>query len=265
MLKQMKIISKYHLILTILISITLTSCSKKLLYLGDLQLPNDTLKTNYQPYKLKPYDYLYITIKTTDQNVNQLFSEFMQQQNISNNLNNKSNYYLTGYMVNDSGYVFLPIFGSFYAKGKTVEQFQTELQQAINKILTDAVVKVKLISYEVYFIGEVNTKVTFYKDKVNILEALAEIGGAPYSADKKDVIVLRKTDSAYVAIPIDLTSKNILENKTFYLQPEDIVYIKPRKSRIMQIQIQDYFIFVSLVSSVLSLSSFIITLLITRR
>ncbi len=261
----MRLISKYNLFVTVLLLVFFASCSRKILYISDIGADNEILKTQYQPYHLKPYDYLYISIKTTDQDVNSMFSEFLQTVNIRSSGLSQPNYYLTGYMINDSGYIYLPIFGMLYAEGKTVEEFQNELQQTVNKILADAVVNVKLISYDVYFVGEVNTRVTFYKDRVNIFEAISQIGGLPQSADKHRVYVLRRSDSSYRVITLDLTRKNIFDNKNFYLQPNDIVYVRPRPVSLAKIQIQDYFIFVSLVSSTLSLTTFLITLLLTRQ
>ncbi len=254
-------INKYKYIAIILLSMTLFSCSKKLLYLNDLQ-PDQTLPINYTNYKLKPYDYLYINIRTTDQEVNKLFSQFLKDQ-ITNNINpNFSNSNLLfSYMINDSGYIYLPLFGQIKAAGLTVEQFEKKLQSIVNSILTNSVVKVRLVSFRVYFIGEVNTSIILYKNHVNILEAISRIGGIPYSADKRHVYVLRRQDSVYKIFTLDLTTKNVIKNKNFFLQPNDIIYFKPRKISLVQLNIKDYFIFASAISSVLSVTTLIITLI----
>ncbi len=256
----MRILKKYHLPAIVLMLAFLSSCSNRILYMQDIYIPPDTLSTNYKSYRLKPYDYLYISIKTTDKDVNTLFSEYLQSMNIRNSNMNQNNYYLTGYMINDSGYVFLPIFGWFHLQGLTVEQAQNVIQQRIDSVLNGALVKVKLISFEINFIGEVNQTLNVYKDKINILEALSMVGGLPSTADKKQIYILRRIDSAYKVIPLDLTTKKIIENKNFYLQPNDIIYVKPRKAAVAQIQIRDYFIFVSLITSTISLITFFLTL-----
>ncbi len=256
----MKLIFKYQLFLMVLFSVLLTSCSKNVLYLSDIK-NQEILKTNYQPYRLQPYDYLYISIKTTDQKVNKFFQSFLQSGNLTNNGLQGPNYYLTGYMVNDSGYIVLPLIGSIKAQGLTVEEFKKALEVKVSKIIADADIKVKLVSYEVYFIGGITSKLTFYKDRVNILEAVAQAGGIPYYIDKKHVYVLRRRDSVYQVYTLNLTSSHVLENKEFYLQPFDIVYFKPRKAYVFQMSIKDYYIFASALSSVLSLTTLILTII----
>ncbi len=254
-------INKYKYTLIVLFSMTLFSCSKKILYLNDLQ-PEQTLKFNYSNYTLKPYDYLFISIQTTDQEVNKLFSQFLKNQIVGiSNSQYSNNNLLYSYMINDSGYIYLPLFGQIKAAGLTLEQFENKLQNIVNKVLTNSIVKVRLVSFRVYFIGEVNTSLIFYRNHVNILEAISRIGGVPYSADKRHVYVLRRQDSVYKVFTIDLTTKNVIKNRNFFLQPNDIIYFKPRKIRLVQLNIKDYFIFASAISSVISLTTLIITLI----
>ncbi len=238
-----------------------SSCSRNLLYLSDLPLDKITkiprADTNY---RLKPYDYLQITITTPDEKLNKLFQAYFHAQRAQINQGQYSSYYLTGIMVNDSGYIALPFIDTIRAQGKTVNQVQDIIQQKVNAMVKDAMVRVKLISFEVFFIGEINGSQLFYKDKVNILEAISQAGGIPYSGDKKHVFVIRPQDSTYQIYTLDLTSKNILKNRDFILQPGDIIYIRPRKTQIFRMQVQDYYFLVSLFSTTVSLITLILTL-----
>ncbi len=248
-------------IILIVLTLVLSSCSKNLLYLSDLEKQKiENLIPSYTPYHLQPYDYLDITITTTDEKINKLFSSLTQNKYRLQQQNPGGYYFFSGYMVNDSGYIYVPLIGHFFVMGKTIDQVHRMIQQRIDSILTDAFVRVKLISYQIFFIGEVNQSRTFYKDRVNILEAISEIGGLPYSADKKHVFVLRRQDTTLKVFTIDLTTKHMIENQNFYLQPYDIVYIRPRGSQIFRIQTQDYYIIVSLITTTASIVSLILSL-----
>ncbi len=257
------IIKKYQFVVFIFLILTLSSCSKKILYMSDLNVnKTKTLVTHYVPYKLQPYDYLYISIKTSNKKLNQLFTSVIQSSNIRNGLNNQNSnlYYLSGYMVNDSGYIYLPIIGHFYVKGKTIEQVQQMIQNKVNTLVSDAIVKVRLLNFNVYFIGEVNKKLTFFENKVNILQAISYINGLPYSANKQKIYILRRQDSVYHVYTINLTTKNMFENKNFFLQPNDIVYIPPRPMQIIKQNYKDISLFVSLATTLISFVTLILTL-----
>ncbi len=250
-----------YIIIFVLFGILLTSCSKNLLYLSDLDYKKiEQFVPDYTPHRLQPYDYLDITINSPDEKINQLFSTYTQNQSRIQMQDPSQYYFFSGYMVNDSGYIYIPLLGSFNVLHKTVDQARQMIQKRLDSIITGAYVKVKLISFQVFFIGEINASKTFYKDRVNILEALAEIGGLPYSADKRHVYVLRRKDTTYQTFTLNLTSKHIIENKNFFLQPYDIIYIRPRGSQIFRIQTQDYYIIVSLITTTASIVSLILSL-----
>jgi len=252
---------KHKIIYLGLIIITLSSCSKKLIYLSDLEQKKiEQIQQQYLPYKVQPYDYLDISIISTDEKINQLFNSYNKTNRILQVQNPSQLYYFWGYRVNDSGYIFLPVLNFVKVKDKTVDEIQAMLQNQIDSLLKETYVKVKLINFQIFFIGEINQSITFYKDKINILEAIAQIGGIPYTADKKNVFVLRRQDSILKVYTIDLTSKNLLENQNFYLHPFDILYFRPTKGQVFRISAQDYYMITSLLTTTISIITLILSL-----
>ncbi len=60
-------------------------------------------------YKLQPADILYVRVVTQDETINDLFNPvFSGTSNQSYTLREEGMYY-SGYMINDSGYVGLPV------------------------------------------------------------------------------------------------------------------------------------------------------------
>ncbi len=217
---------------------------------------------NYKPYQIQPYDYLYVNIRSTNEDVNDLYSRI--SSNMSSNLtNNESNFFLTGYLVSDSGNVFIPTLGLLHVKGLTIEQTRKLIQDKVSDILSDAVVNVRLTSFNVTFLGEVGAgggRIPFYRERVNILEAIGQAGGISYYGDKKHVKIIRPQDSVMAVYEIDLTSTNLLSNKDFFLQPNDIVYVPPKRQKEVLDFFRDYSVFLTLTTSTITTTLLILQL-----
>ncbi len=204
-----------------------------------------------EPYRLQPYDYLYVKIKTSDKDINELFEGISTQV-----MSIQSDYYffLTGYLINDSGYVYIPLVGNIKAAGKTLGEVRKIIRDSISKNLTNAVVNVRLTSFNVYLLGEVSIQgqIKFYKERVSILEAISKAGGITQSGDRKNVYVIRRQDSIYNVYKLDLTNKNIIGQKDFFIQPNDIIYVPRRKFYNLKLFISDYMTLLTFISTTIT-------------
>lgn len=215
---------------------------------------------NYEPYLLQPFDYLYVSIRSTDEQINEFYSRISSNYS-STMANNQSNFFLSGYLVNDSGYVFIPTLGMLEVGGLTIDQTRKLINDNVDEILTDAVVNVRLTSFNVTFLGEINNgNIPFYRERVNVLEGIGQAGGVPISGDKKHIKILRPQDSIMVVYEIDLTDKNIIASKDFYLQPNDIVYVPPRRQQEFLNFFKDYSAFLSIITTTVTTTLIIIQL-----
>ncbi len=221
----------------------------------------DVYKTQPSEYKLQPYDYLYISIKTTNKEINELYEKI--SSTFSAGLaNNEANFFLTGYLINDSGYVSVPTLGKLYVKGLTIEQTRSLIQNEVSKILNDAVVNVRLTSFNVTFLGEVTRqgRIPFYKEKVNILEAIGSAGGLTYYGNKRNVMIIRPQDTIMKVYTVNLTNAHILEQKEFFLYPNDIVYVPPKRSKNFFEFSRDYSSIISMITGTISTTLLIMQL-----
>lgn len=256
--------------------IFLSSCTQRSLrYIQDKE--QDKLDTvaeysNQPPdYKIQPYDVLYIKITTLNQEINTLFEEnvtsnYTQNINNSYNNNNDANFYFTGFMVTDTGWVKVPLLGDFYVKNKTIDEIEILVNKKVNELLIDAIVKVKLISFKVFYLGEFNNQgtyansQTFYQKNVNLLEAISAVGGINDYGDKRRVMIIRKSQQGFNVFRVDLTQRNILESEQFYLQPNDMIYVEPVKSKGFRLALADYMLPISAISSTISTIVLILSL-----
>jgi polysaccharide export outer membrane protein len=240
------------------------SCNKRIRYIYQENFKSDTIyeyKVISEPYKLKPNDVLHIKITTTNPDINNLFKIDEQANNLSSSQGG-GNFFLSGFTVNDSGMVQIPILGDLKASGKTVYEFRNEVIGKTQEYLKEAIVNVKLVSFKISFLGEVlNTGTQYiYQDNIDILEALARVGGVTEYADMRKVTVVRQEDDNRLVYKLDLTNRDLLISEKFYLYPDDIIIVEPIKAKIAQMNVRDYFFFFSAISSVLSTTVIVISL-----
>jgi len=253
----------YIFILGILIIIS-SSCNKRVRYIYKKDTNQDTIYTynvSSSKYKLKSNDVLHIQISTTDEDISKLFQVGDLSGNNSRS-NNGGEFYLSGFTVNDTGYVQIPILGSLPAEGKTVAEFRSDVTSKTHEYLNDAIVNVKFVSFKISFLGEVNRKgpVYIYQDNIDILEAVARAGGVTGYADLSKVTVVRKGENQRIVYQLDLSDRELLTSQKFYLYPDDIIIVEPIKAKIAQMNIRDYLFFLSAFSSALTTVVLIINL-----
>lgn len=70
----------------------------------------------------------------------------------------------------------------------------------------------------------------FYRDKVNIIEAIAKAGDLTVYGNRLRVMLIRKTETGDKVKMVDLTDRNLLNQEEYYILPNDIIYIEPNKA-----------------------------------
>ncbi len=253
--KQMKL--KIFIIIVFSLSIVFSSCNKRIRYIYERNQPADTVytyKVKSEPYRLKPNDVLHINILTTDENVNKLFQLDNSEKNSNSRNSGGGEFYLTGFTVNDTGYVQVPILGNIYAEDKTVADFRSDVTAKTHQFLNNAIVNVKLVSFKVSFLGEVTNQgpILIYQDNIDILQGISRAGGITDYGNMTNVTVVRQEEDKRLVYKLDLTQREILNSNKFYLYPDDIVIVEPIKAKVAQLNLRDYFFFFSTFSSAIS-------------
>lgn len=241
--------------------VLLTSCNKRaqLLYINNIA--NESLKTPKIPeYILKPGDVLYVQIITQDQNVSNLFNNRgMVGSAQASMFNSESGNYLYGYSVSDSGYVQLPVLGKLQLAGLTISQSRDLIQKCTEKYLIDGITVVKLLSYKVTILGEVKRPgvYTNLKDNLTIFEGLGLAGDLTDYAQRNNVLLLRQTNDGVKTVRINLQDKNLLFSEAYYLIPNDILVVEPRKGKLFSMNSPNIAISLSVISTTLLLLNYL--------
>jgi polysaccharide export outer membrane protein len=178
-------------------------------------------------YQIQTGDHLYIRIYSMDPKTSKFFQTDMPT------LMNPTYLYLNSYMVDDEGYINISFIDRMFVKGMTLEEVKKKIQKTLNDYFKETTVSVKLVSFQVSVMGEVNNpgNFTIDKDQINVLQAISLAGGLKEFGNNKKVTLVRQTLKGSDVYYLDLSNKKILESDYFYLLPNDVVYVEPLKSK----------------------------------
>lgn len=249
-------------LLGVLLCLASCSTSKKVAYFQNIQSVDFNQSKGLYDAKILPKDMLTITVNTKTPEASQPFN-----LTISNTLNQSGQLSgvgsLQGYLVDNNGDINFPVVGKIHVQGLTKNQCQDLIAQKISPYLSSSenpVVTVKMSSYHVTIIGEVNSPkvVAVTTEKMSILEALAEAGDLTIYGRRDNIILIRESGTGQKEYHIiNLNDANIFNSPYYYLQQNDIVYVEPNgvkaKNSAIGSSTTIWFSFISIVTSVASL------------
>ncbi len=253
--------SYFSFIAFIVLIATLSSCvsQKKTIYLknkSSLSSGNTTYENDLSVYKIEPGDFLYINV--TSLNPTNMTS-LDANEKAEYQLQSEMGIYLKSYQVNDSGYINFPVIGKIKVLGLSIDQTREKLQHIIDDYYQLASVSVKLVNFKISVLGEVNRPGTYtvYQDRLNIFQAISLVGDLTNYGNRRNVNIIRKTSTGGTEIlKVNLLNDSLLELPGFYLQPEDIVYVEPMKSKSFAFTAFPYAIVLSTITTTLLILNF---------
>lgn len=249
--------------------ILLASCAaqKRVWYLQDAQpFTPEQIAENGQ-IRIKPLDRLTVVVNSKDPELAVPFNSSTSYNSLSGSQLNSA----TGTQalqirtVDEDGMLEMPVIGKIQCKGMT----RHELAQAIaDKIVSegyinDPSVNVQFDDMKISIIGEVARpgQYTITRDKISILDALAMAGDLTVYGIRDQIAVQRETDGIRTIEYLDLTSKDIFNSPAYYIQQNDVIYVKPNKYKAQAGEIsQNRSFYLSLVGTAISVATLIVTL-----
>lgn len=184
-------------------------------------------------YRLKPNDELYIKVNSLDDPVTNIFSTATGQQSSSSENISPYGASLVSYAIDKHGYLQLPLVGNIFVKDKTIAEVGKILSDSLSHILSQPIVKVKLVNRFVSVLGYVKSPghYPYSQEKLSIYDALGLAGDLTIFANREDVTLTRNENGKNILINIDLTNPEILGSDYYYIRPNDMIYVKPLKKR----------------------------------
>lgn len=254
---------KKGLPILILLFIVLTSCTqqKQLIYLKDVASDSTTTlipNNNIPEYRIQQRDILYIKIMTLNEEMNNILNVGSSSSS-SQLYQSETNLFINGYTVDDSGSVEIPILGKIKVLNSTIVEAQQAISEKADVYLKDANVFLKLMSFKYTILGEVNKPGTYnnYNNQLTILEAIGKSGDITPYGNRKKILILRPTQNGTKVYKVNLTDKDLLSSKSYYLLPNDIIYVEPIKSKIFQINMPSLGLLLSSITTLILVLNYI--------
>ena len=185
--------------------------------------------------RIMPKDLLVITVNTTDPLVAAPFN-LIVQSSISTSVTATTQPALQQYLVDNNGEINFPVLGRLKVGGMTKREAENLIKERLKPYVVneEPIVTVRMVNYKIAVLGEVNRPgmFTISNEKVNILEALAMAGDMTIYGVRDDVKLIReREDGKREIIKLNLTNAAIVTSPYYYLEQNDIIYVKPNKMK----------------------------------
>ena len=199
------------------------SCStpKTLNYLQDISTDSVYVAQRAPEVRILPDDKLSIKVFSSDPQLAAPFNSWGAGADAS----------AVSYVVDKDGFIDFPVLGSLKVEGMTLYEVKKNIQEQIQTLgyIKDPIVIANIDNFNITVIGKAGYKnVTVKGGSMNILQLIAETNGTDNSADIKELTVLRTEDDTIKPYTVNLKTVDLFNSPVFYLQQNDVVYIKHR-------------------------------------
>lgn len=231
-----------------------TSCvpQEKLKYVQDetSSVVKDIYSHDRPEKKIKPFDNLYINVLSLDEQTARIFSN--QNSSITGGMSID----LLSYTVSETGTIDFPFIGQINLNNLTLLEAKAKVEKELSQYLSNTAITMKFVNSNITVLGEVRNQGEFpyFKEQLNIFQALGHAGGVTDYGDKSKVTLIREYDNTIQYHNINLTDKSIVESGFYYLQPGDVVIVEPIKTKFRNLRTFTY-------ATVLATTSTLITVL----
>jgi polysaccharide export outer membrane protein len=215
-----------------------SSCvsQKKLSYLHHGSKPTQLAVADQ--YEISIGDNLYVEIKSPDPSTS---SYYNLGNEIKSNSYNLPFLFINSFSVSETGEINLPHIGTLPVAGFTIAEVTENIEKSLSEHLREASVYVKLVSYQVTVLGEVQNPGQYFvyrPEALTIFEALGLAGDINRYGKKKSVTVIRTTQNETKQIEIDLTNNQSFASEAYFIYPNDVIYVNPIRYRSFEMNLK---------------------------
>lgn len=257
------------LLFFLLIISLVTSCKPKqnMIYMSNNNFQQEVSQARYEGLRIQEGDMLEIIVTALDDLAVKPFNRTtMQRTGEDGNAGGNARLGDNQYQVTSDGYISFPVLGNVYCKGMTKQQLKTELDSRLKQYLTDPVVTVRHLNFNISILGDVGSpgQKTSSTERLNIFQALALAGDMRDSANRTNVKLIRYSEESGkdITYTLDLSEASIVNSPYYYLQQNDILYVEPDKNKQIAANTTNpnRGLFLQLMGVVLGLVTFVIAL-----
>lgn len=186
-------------------------------------LPTLVVDTTYRP-KIQPNDILDVFVMSTSPEASKYF-------NYSNEMGSNSE--LSGYLVNKSGEIDLPIVGAVKVVGLNSSDARDTVAARLSKYLIDPSVKLSIRNFRVTVLGDVMRPGVYAvpNEKMTLPEAIALAGDLTMFSERWNVTIIRDSLGYKTYGELNLNTRDVFASHYYNLHANDILYVKPSRKK----------------------------------
>ena len=223
-----------------LVGMALSSCvtARKVNYMQkpDNQIPSYADTLSYEDYVLRIGDRLYVYVYSLNEDIQKMYnagganSSQMRQQMSGGGM--YGSYDLYTYLVDEEGNIDFPTIGKVAVQGKTTREVKLKLEQELGTLLQEipgysmVSVEVNIVNRSFSVIGAQSGRYMINKEKMTVFEALAMAGDLGEFNSRKEIKLVREKNGVTTIKTFDARSEDIINSEYYYIEPNDIIYIR---------------------------------------
>ncbi|TFF38827.1 polysaccharide biosynthesis/export family protein [Mucilaginibacter psychrotolerans] len=211
-------------------SLMLSSCisGRKLAYFNNIQRDSSaTINEQRLEAKINVGDLLQINISTPDQITTAILN--------SATAINSGQGGVSGYLVDETGNIKLPLLGTVKAEGLTKIQLANFITTNLldNQLAKSPIVNVRIVNFKVTVLGEVGRPgvISVPNERITLPEALASAGDLTSFGKRNNVLLIREVDGKRTWTRFSLNESQLFDKGIYNLQNEDIIYVEPNSAK----------------------------------
>ena len=206
--------------------------------IGGTTRPAATASSAYV-YRLQPGDILAIAVSSLNSEADVAFNPFARMGFMlspGGSSSQDNNNLPVGYRVNETGMINFPKLGMVRVAGKTLSALETMLRDTLRQYLREPYVAARLLNFKISVLGEVNRPsiYTVQNERITLTEAISLAGDLTVYGKRDNVMIIRENAGQRDVIRVDLTQRNTFASTGYYLKPNDVIYVEPKKSKKIQ-------------------------------
>ena len=223
-----------------IVSLALSSCvtARKVNYMQepDRYIPSYADTLSFEDYQLRIGDRLYVYVYSLNEEVMKMYnaggtnaSQMRQQMGQGGTY---GSYDLYTYLIDEEGNIDFPTIGKVFVRGMTTREVKYKLEEELSTLVQEIPgyssisVEVNIVNRSFSVIGAQSGRYMINKEKMTIFEALALAGDLGEFNSRKGIKLVREKDGVTTIKTFDARSKDIVNSEYYYIEPNDIIYIR---------------------------------------
>ncbi len=250
-----------NIVLFSIVALALSSCvtARKVNYMQepDREIPSYADTLSFEDYQIRIGDRLYVYVYSLNEEVQKMYnaggsSSSQMRYQMNQGGNTYGSYELYTYLVDEEGDIDFPTIGKVHVQGNTTREVKRKLEEELSSLLKEIPgystisVEVNIMNRSFSIIGAQSGRYSINKEKMTIFEALAMAGDLQEFNSRKEIKLVREKNGVTTIKTFDVRSKDIINSEYYYIEPNDIIYIR---------QIPGYSFGINHVTSVISVTA----------